>query len=84
MQTELAHELISLFGEEKILRAYSLTKNQPISFAWLKKYLQRQSLLILLKSKEYMSVAAIAQKYKVSKMLVYRMKHQIKRAARRK
>ncbi len=80
MNTELTLDLIGLFGEEKILRAYELTKNQPISFAALKKFLQRQSLFILLKSKEYQSVSAIAKKYGVSKMSVYRMIHQIKRA----
>ncbi len=61
MNTELTLDLIDLFGEEKILRAYELAKNQPISFAALKKFLRRQSLFILLKSKEYQSVSAIAK-----------------------
>ncbi len=79
MDTELALDLIGLFGEEKILRAYNLTKGEAVSFSLLKKFLHKQKLFILLKSKEYQSVSAIAKKYKVSKMSVYRMIHLIKR-----
>ncbi|HEX7413821.1 MAG TPA: hypothetical protein VF411_07210 [Bacteroidia bacterium] len=84
MNTELALSLISIIGEERILRAYSLTKNQKISFAALKNFLQRESLFILLKSRQYKSVAAIAKQYKISKMSVYRMIHLIRQAAKRK
>lgn len=82
MRTELALELIGILGEEKILRAYQLTKSEPVSFAMLKKYLQRQKLFIQLKTAKYQSVAAIAKKHKVSRMSVYRMMHSIKRSSK--
>ena len=78
MNNELVLELIRILGEDKIVQAHCLSKNERISFAALYKYLLRQKLLIQLKSKEYMSVAAIAKKYKVSKMWVYRQMHLLK------
>jgi len=72
MNTELAHELIRIIGEKKIVQVYKLLGSVQVSFAMLFKELYRHQVFIKLKSGEFISVADFAKQYGKSKSTIYR------------
>lgn len=72
MNTELAHELVRILGEKKILQLHSLLGRAPVSFAMLVNFMCKHRLLLKLDSKEFISVTAFAKKHGKSKSTIYR------------
>ncbi len=72
MNTELAYELIRIFGEKKIAQAYKVLGSTTISFAMLFKALHKRKVFIKLKSGKFKTVSAFAKKHGISKRTVYR------------
>ena len=74
MQNEQLNALIDLFGEENIEKAFEIAGGEKISFAHLRARIRRRCILKALELGG--SFAAIAKRFAVSRMTVYRIYHE--------
>jgi hypothetical protein len=73
MRNEQVNELIRILGERSIEKAFEITGDEKISFAFLRSRVRKRYIIQALELGG--SFAAIAKQYAVSRMTVYRIFH---------
>lgn len=71
MEEEQINALIAVIGEDSIEKAFQLMGNEKISFARLRLWVRKQSVIKAVKEGD--SFSRISRKYGISRMTVYRI-----------